>query len=476
MLTDYVVRHYFDEMMETKGVPRKHYDLFYTKINEMSAKELKERYDLAQSDFLFNGITFTVYSGNEGIERTIPFDFVPRIIPQDEWNELEVGLKQRIRALDAFLEDIYHDGHILKDGVVPRDLVVNCPHFFHQMVNTRFPRGKHIFMAGIDLIRDENGNYRVLEDNLRNPSGLSYVFQSRFVMRKTFPEFFQNYSVRPLEQQFSDLLASLQYFSPDGTIDPKVVLLTPGIYNSAYYDHMFLAQQMGIELVEGQDMLVSNRKVYMKTTKGLQQVDVIYRRIDDEFIDPLEFRGDSLLGVPGLMDAYRAGNVSVLNAIGNGVADDKAVYHYVPDMIRYYLNEEPLIQNVETYYLNDPDVRAYVLDHLDELVVKQKNGSGGYGMLIGPHAEPEEIEKFRQLIKQNPDTFIAQPTIKLSRSPSFQTDRFNSCHVDLRAFVFNGDEPKVFPGGLTRVALKKGSLVVNSSQGGGVKDTWVLHD
>ncbi|HET7577890.1 MAG TPA: circularly permuted type 2 ATP-grasp protein [Bacillales bacterium] len=476
MFADYEVDDFYDEMMKTKGVPRKHYQSFFEKVKRMPADELKSRYSLAQSDFLRQGITFTVYSGNEGTERTMPFDFVPKIMPYQEWTQLEAGLTQRIKALDAFLEDVYHEMAILKDGVIPRELIVTCPHFFHQLAGTQVPGGKHIFLAGIDLIRDEEGEYRVLEDNLRNPSGLSYVFQNRYVMRKTFPEFFYDYSVRSLEQQFSNLLAALESFASKGVKDPKIVLLTPGIYNSAYYDHSFLAQQMGIELVEGRDMLVSNRKVYMKTTRGLKRVDVIYRRIDDEFLDPLEFRGDSLLGVAGLMDAYRAGNVSILNAVGNGVADDKAVYHYVPDMIRYYLKEEPLIQNVRTYFLNDPEQRAYVLDHLEELVVKQKNASGGYGMLIGPHADQGELDLFRRLIRQNPDTFIAQPTIKLSRSPAFRTDCFKGCHVDLRAFVINGDEPKIFPGGLTRVALKEGSLVVNSSQGGGAKDTWVLDD
>ncbi|HEX6922627.1 MAG TPA: circularly permuted type 2 ATP-grasp protein [Bacillales bacterium] len=474
MFTTYKIDNFYDEMMEAENTPRKHYETFYSKLRQMSVEDLKSRYEVAQSDFLRQGITFTVYSGNEGTERTMPFDFVPKIMSYNEWAELESGLTQRVKALDAFLEDVYHEGNILKDGVIPREMIVNCPHFFHQLSGVQVPGNKHIFMAGIDLIRDENGEYRVLEDNLRNPSGLSYVFQNRYVMRKVFPEFFYDYSVRSLEQQFSNLLGALESLAPTGVNDPNIVLLTPGIYNSAYYDHSFLAQQMGIEMVEGRDMVVSNRKVYMKTTKGLKRVDVIYRRIDDEFLDPLEFRADSLLGVAGLMDAYRAGNVSILNAIGNGVADDKAIYHYVPDMIRYYLGEEPMIENVKTYFLDDPDQRAYVLDHLNELVVKQKNASGGYGMLIGPHADQGELDTFRRMIKQNPNSFIAQPTIKLSRSPAFKSDHFAGCHIDLRAFIINGQQPKIFPGGLTRVALKEGSLVVNSSQGGGGKDTWVL--
>jgi uncharacterized circularly permuted ATP-grasp superfamily protein len=429
---------------------------------------------VAQQSFLRRGISFTVYDDNNDIERTMPFDFVPKIIPREEWLHIEKGLIQRVKALNLFLSDVYTKQNILEDGIVPRALVLNNPYYCHQVAQEHYKNRNHIFLAGIDLIRDNEGRYLVLEDNLRNPSGLSYVFQNRYCMRKVFPEMFSEYSVRSLERQFSFMLAALEEMAPSLTRPPKVVLLTPGIYNSAYFDHSFLAQQMGIDLVEGRDLVVQDRKVYMKTTKGLKQVDVIYRRIDDEFIDPLEFNPESLLGVPGLVDANRAGNVSILNGLGNGVADDKALYSYVPAIIKYYLNEEPIIDNVKTYLLTDPEQRAYVLDNLNQLVVKPVDGSGGYNMLIGPQANEEQIERFKQLISKKPNSFIAQPTISLSRIPTFYPDGFDGCHVDLRPFVIMGQKPKVIPGGLTRVALKKGSLVVNSSQGGGGKDTWVL--
>nr|WP_246055118.1 circularly permuted type 2 ATP-grasp protein [Pseudalkalibacillus caeni] len=463
-------------MIDKNKQPRTHCYPMYDRLLKMSPEEMEKRHAFAHGDFLRQGITFTVYNDNKGTERTMPFDFVPKVIPQKEWHQIEKGLIQRFEALNMFLDDVYHDQKILKDKVIPRDLIVNCPHFFHQVAHIDVPARQHIFMAGIDLIRDEKGEYRVLEDNLRNPSGLSYVFQNRYVMRKVYPELFYDYSVQSLENQFSKIHASMSYLAPHQNPDPTIVLLTPGVFNSAYYDHSFIAQRSGIELVEGRDLVVQNRSVYMKTSRGLKKVDVIYRRIDDEFLDPLEFREDSLLGVPGLVDAYRAGNVSILNGIGNGVADDKAVYHYVPDMIRYYLGEEPLVKNVDTYLCRDEEQRAYVLEHLDELVVKATNASGGYGMLIGPHATGEEIEKFREQIQINPSEYIAQPTINLSSLPAYKGDRFAACHVDLRVFIFGGETPTVFPGGLTRVALKEGSLVVNSSQGGGAKDTWVLQD
>ncbi|WP_407270984.1 circularly permuted type 2 ATP-grasp protein [Radiobacillus sp. PE A8.2] len=476
MFDTYELEGFFDEMFEDLKHPHTHCQSFYEKLTSLKVADLKARHDLAQQDFLRQGITFTVYSDNQGTERTMPFDFVPKIIPSKDWDDLEKGLKQRFEALNAFLDDVYHDQQILKDGIIPRDLIVNCPHFLHQVSGIDVPRKQHIFIAGIDLIRDKDGEYRVLEDNLRNPSGLSYVFQNRYVMRKVYPEFFFDYSVRSLEQQFSHLHGAMASLAPPQSKNPTIVLLTPGIFNSAYYDHSFLAQQTGIELVEGRDLVVKNRHVYMKTTRGLQKVDVLYRRIDDEFLDPLEFREDSLLGVPGLIDVYRSGNVSILNGIGNGVADDKAVYHYVPDMIRYYLNEEPLIKNVETYLLRDPKQLAYVLDHLSELVVKQTNASGGYNMLIGPHATKQEIEAYRKQIVANPADYIAQPTMKLSRLATFKGEQFAPCHVDLRVYIFGGEDTHVFPGGLSRVALKEGSLVVNSSQGGGAKDTWVLEN
>ncbi|WLD93131.1 circularly permuted type 2 ATP-grasp protein [Alkalihalobacillus sp. AL-G] len=476
MFNTYKTESFFDEMLQEKGRPRKHYQVLHDRLSSLPPDELQHRHEAAQQNFLRQGITFTVYNDQQGSERTIPFDFIPNIIPKHEWRHLEKGLIQRVKALNLFLDDIYNDQQILKDGMIPRDLVVTCSHFYPQATKIKAPRRNHVFMAGIDLIKDEQGEFRVLEDNLRNPSGLSYVFQNRHVMRQIFPDFFQDYNILSLEDQFTHIHDALSSIAPNNAPNPNIVLLTPGVYNSAYFDHSFIAQQLGIELVEGRDLLVRDRTVYMKTTRGLKRVDVIYRRIDDDFLDPLEFLPDSMLGVAGLMDAYRAGNVTICNGVGNGIADDKAIYHYVPSMIRYYLGEEPLIKNVETYFLRDPEQRDYVLANLDKLVVKQTDASGGYNMLIGPHATIEERDRFRKKIEQAPAHFIAQPVVQLSRLPVFRGDRFSGCHIDLRAFVFNGERPHVFPGGLTRVALKEGSLVVNSSQGGGAKDTWVTTD
>ncbi len=475
MLNNYQVHQGYYEMMKAPGNPRSHYENIHQQLNRFSLKDCKDRYELAQMSFLRRGISFTVYDDkDQGTERTMPFDFVPNIIPHDEWSRVEKGLIQRVRALNAFLEDVYGEQQILHDGIVPRDLVVNNPYFCPQIAQPGYANRNHIFLAGIDLIRDQHGEYLVLEDNLRNPSGLSYVFQNRYCMRKVFPEMFQNYSVRSIDNQFTHLYTSLEEQAPKGKSNPRIVLLSPGIFNSAYFDHSFLAQQIGIGLVEGRDLLVQDRKVYMKTTKGLIQIDVIYRRIDDEYLDPLEFRADSMLGVPGLVDANRAGNVSILNGIGNGIADDKALYSYVPSIIRYYLNEEPLINNVKTYILTDPEQKEYVLKNIGELVVKPVDGSGGYDILIGPHATEEQLEVFRQNIIRRPHAYIAQPTISLSTSPTFCNGGFAGRHIDLRPFVIMGKVPRVIPGGLTRVALKEGSLIVNSSQGGGGKDTWIL--
>jgi uncharacterized circularly permuted ATP-grasp superfamily protein len=475
MFKNYRVDQFYDEMMKGTGEPRPHYKNLYEQLNQFALEECKERHELAQQSFLRRGISFTVYDDKDkGTERTMPFDFVPNIIPRNEWIRVEQGLIQRVKALNAFLSDIYNEQNILHDGIIPRNLVVNNSYYCHQIAQPDYAHRQHIFLAGIDLIRDQHGQYLILEDNLRNPSGLSYVFQNRYCMRKVFPETFQNYSVRSIDNQFAHLFSALEELAPKQKSDPRIVLLSPGIFNSAYFDHSFLAQQMGIDLVEGRDLLVQDRKVYMKTTRGLKQIDVIYRRIDDEYLDPLEFRADSMLGVPGLVDANRAGNVAILNGIGNGVADDKAVYSYVPAIIRYYLNEEPILNNVKTYMLTDPEQRQYVLDHIDELVIKPVDGSGGYDILIGPHASDEQLEKFRQNIIQKPHAFIAQPTISLSRIPTFTKGGFAGCHVDLRPFVIMGKTPRVIPGGLTRVALKEGSLIVNSSQGGGGKDTWIL--
>lgn len=469
-----LLEHFFDEMFAEENKPHEHYQSFFRNMSSLDEETIKKRHILAEQDFMRQGITFTVYDNQEGTERTMPFDPLPRIIPLEDWKTIELGLQQRIKALNCFLEDVYTEQKILKDNVIPRELIVTSPHYYYQVYGVKVPKKNHIFIAGIDLIRDEKGNYLVLEDNIRNPSGLSYVFQNRYIMRKLFPELFNQYDLQSLENQIYEMHAALKNIAPNEKENPTIVLLTPGMYNSAYYDHSFLAKQMGIELVESRDLLVKNRVVYMKTTRGLKQIDVIYRRIDDDYLDPLEFKEDSLIGVPGLLDAYRAGNVSIANAIGNGVADDKATYAYVPDMIRYYLKEEPILSNVKTYILTKKEDYQYALAHLDELVFKERNSSGGYNMLIGPHATEAEKEEFRSRIIDNPGNFIAQPTISLSTLPTYTSDGIQSRHVDLRAFVLLNDIPHVVPGGLTRVALKKGSLVVNSSQGGGSKDTWVL--
>ncbi|TGB02684.1 circularly permuted type 2 ATP-grasp protein [Halobacillus salinus] len=479
MLKQYDTGIFYDEMMNTNGTPKRHYQWFYELVEDFSENELREKHETAQLNFLRKGITFTVYSQAGGTERTMPFDFVPIIIPKPQWNKIEEGMKQRLKALNHFLEDIYHDQEIIKAGVVPRGLVENNPYYYKQVQGLDVPLRNHVFLAGVDLIRDENGEYRVLEDNLRNPSGMSYVFQNRYVMRQVYPELFFQHSIETLEHQLSELQQTVMSHVPkqsEGNRSLTAVLLTPGMYNSAYYDHVFLAQQMGIELVEGRDLVVKDDVVYMKTIRGLKRVDIIYRRIDDDFLDPEAFRPDSALGVNGLLRAYKAGNVSILNGIGNGVADDKAMYVYVPEMIRFYLDEEPIIPNVETYFLSDPERMDYVLEHLDELVVKNVGASGGYDMLIGPQSSEEERELFREKIIEKPNQYIAQPTIKLSRAPAYQDGRFYPCHVDLRVFVMNGEKTHVLPGGLSRVALKEGSLVVNSSQGGGGKDTWILSE
>jgi len=475
MFNTYKVKPYFDEMLKETGKPKEHYQRFYDMLHSFSADELKEKHETAQLSFLRQGITFTVYHNNIGAERTMPFDFVPIIIPPEDWETIEKGMIQRSEALNCFLHDVYHEQQIIKDGFIPSELVEDNPYYYAKQVQgITIPLNNHIFLAGIDLIRDENGKYLVLEDNLRNPSGMSYVYQNRYVMRQVYPEFFAKHSVQALEHQMTYLYEAIMDHAPKGVENPCAVLLTPGMHNSAYYDHVFLAQQMGLQLVEGRDLIVTDGIVYMKTIRGLEKVDIIYRRIDDDFLDPAAFREDSTLGVVGLLEAYRQGNVAILNGIGNGVADDKAMYVYVPDMIRYYLNEEPIIDNVKTYRLDDIDQREWVLERLHELVVKNVGASGGYDMLVGPHATSEEIEEFREKIMESPHQYIAQPTIKLSRAPAYQGEEFYPCHVDLRVFVIRGAETHVFPGGLSRVALKKGSLVVNSSQGGGGKDTWVI--
>lgn len=473
----YSTGEFYDEMFAAPGEPRLHYSRIFEKLAGMAPAQFQERRQLADLAFLLQGITFTVYSDGTGTERLFPFDLVPRILPHAEWDRIERGLAQRVVALNLFLQDVYGQQRIFKDGQISRSLVYSCLHFRREMIGVEVQRGIHTHISGIDLVRDPTGEFLVLEDNVRTPSGISYVLENRLVMTRCFPDLFQTHEVLPVNHYPHELCEILSVLSPRGGDQPQMVLLTPGIHNSAYFEHSFVAQQMGIELVEGRDLIVDGRVVYMKTIRGLTRVDVIYRRVDDEFLDPLAFRPDSVLGVPGLMSAYRAGNVTLVNAVGNGVADDKAVYAYVPVFIRYYLGEEPILRNVDTYLCSKPADLAYVLDHLPELVVKTVGESGGYGMLIGPAADRATIEEFRGRIAANPRNYIAQPVIGLSRVPSYDpaTGRIAGRHVDLRPYcLYNGDKVIIVPGGLTRVALQAGSLVVNSSQGGGSKDTWVL--
>jgi uncharacterized circularly permuted ATP-grasp superfamily protein len=466
---------FFDEVISKEGSPRGHYEKMMRRFSQLSLEDIRARRQLMNIFFRNQGITFTVYGVDEGIERIFPFDLIPRIIPSPEWETIERGLIQRITALNEFLSDIYHDQKILKDKVIPPELVLGSKHFRREFVGVRPPLGVYIHVTGSDIIRDDAGRFLVLEDNLRTPSGVSYMLQNRQAMKRAFPVLFDLYKVRPIDNYPQQLLRTLQEISPTPKADPKVVVLTPGIYNSAYFEHSYLAQQMGVQLTEGRDLVVNNNKVYTRTTRGLQRVDVIYRRVDDDFIDPLVFRPDSKLGVAGLINAYRKGNVALANAIGTGVADDKVIYSFVPDIIRYYLGEDPIIDNVETWLASNPKHLKYILANLEQLVVKAANESGGYGMLVGPHSTLDEREKFAEMIVANPRNYIAQPTISLSRHPSFFNDsEIAPCHIDLRPYVLYGKSPSIVPGGLTRVALKRGSLVVNSSQGGGSKDTWVI--
>lgn len=478
LFENYELGDFYDEMFSTPGVPRPHYAKIFEKLRATAAAQFEERRQLADLSFLLQGITFTVYNDGRGMERLFPFDLIPRIIPHSEWDRIERGLAQRVVALNLFLKDVYGHQRILKDRQISRSLVYSCKNFRREMIGIEVPRGIYTHISGIDLIRDsKTGEYLVLEDNVRTPSGISYVLENRLVMTRTFPDAFQTYEVLPVNHYPAELAAILRSLSPRGERDPQIVLLTPGIYNSAYFEHCFLAQQMGVELVEGRDLIVDGGMVYMKTIYGLKRVDVIYRRVDDEYLDPLAFEPDSMLGVPGLMGAYRAGNVALANAIGNGVADDKAIYSYVPTFIRYYLGEDPILQNVRTYVCSKPVDLAEVLDRLPELVVKSVGESGGYGMLIGPMAEQRKVREMRIRIRADPRNYIAQPVIGLSRVPSYHAA--SGCmagrHVDLRPYcLFDGDKVIIIPGGLTRVALQPDSLVVNSSQGGGSKDTWVL--
>jgi uncharacterized circularly permuted ATP-grasp superfamily protein len=445
-------------------------------LTSMPREEIQRRKQEADLSFLNQGITFTVYGQEEGTERIFPYDLLPRIITAAEWARVERGLTQRITALNLFLKDIYNEGRILKDNVVPRELVYSCPQFRRQMCGLQVPRNVYVAICGTDLIRLENGEFVVLEDNLRVPSGVSYMLTNRRVMKRIFPRLFQQYNVRPIENYTQVLLGTLRSLAPEGRPEPNIVLLSPGVFNSAYFEHAYLARQMGIELVEGRDLVVHDNVCYMRTTSGLRRVDVIYRRVDDDFIDPLAFRADSILGVAGLFNAYRAGNVTLANAFGTGLADDKALYAFVPDIIHYYLHEDPILQNVKTFLCYLDKEREHVLANLDKMVVKAVGESGGYGMLIGPHASVKEREAFAEKIRANPRNYIAQPTISFSRAPCLIGDELQPRHVDLRPYVLYGDKVTIVPGGLTRVALTKGSLVVNSSQGGGSKDTWVLSE
>ena len=471
---DYDIGEFYDEMFDASGIPRPGAKPLVRRLEALEQEELIAFQHAAEKALLQMGITFNVYGDEEGTERIFPFDIIPRIIPADEWETIENGLRQRIYALNLFIEDVYNDQKILKDRVIPEDLIRSSKSFRPQCQGLKPPRGIWCHVTGTDLVRHADGQFYVLEDNLRCPSGVSYVLENRQVLKRTFPKVFQATPIRPVEDYPNRLLEMLEYIAPQTGTQATAALLTPGIYNSAYYEHSFLARQMGIDLVEGRDMIVDGGKVNMCTTRGLNHVDVIYRRIDDDFLDPSTFRTDSVLGVPDIMQAYRDGRVALANAPGTGIADDKVIYAYTPEIIKYYLQEDPILPIVPTYICSDDKQRKHVLANLDSLVVKSANESGGYGMLVGPHATADEREEFDGLIRKSPREYMAQPTIMLSRVPTITEDAFEGRHVDLRPYIIYGKDIYVMPGGLTRVALRKGSLVVNSSQGGGSKDTWVL--
>ncbi|MFN9774308.1 MAG: circularly permuted type 2 ATP-grasp protein [Burkholderiales bacterium] len=462
----------FDEMLDAARVPRPHYAAYADWLASMTPEHMAGK--RAEADLIFRriGITFSVYGDEGGTERLIPSDVVPRIIAADEWDRLEQGLVQRVTAINRFLADIYHGQEILKAGLIPEDQILANDQFAVAMIGTRVPRDVYAHIVGVDIVRHGDGSYYVLEDNLRVPSGVSYMLSNRKMMMRLFPDLFRRYHVRPVEHYPALLLQTLRAAAESDS--PTVVLLTPGRFNSAYFEHAFLAQQMGVELVEGQDLFVKDACVFMRTTDGPKRVDVIYRRLDADFLDPLAFRPDSMLGVPGLLAAYRLGNVVICNAVGTGVADDKSIYPYVPDMVRFYLGEEPILKNVPTWQCRKAEDLAHVLANLKDLVVKEVHGAGGYGMLVGPTSTKAEIEQFRQVLQANPGNYIAQPTLALSSCPTFVEEGVAPRHIDLRPFVLVGRETRIVPGGLTRVALRRGSLVVNSSQGGGTKDTWVV--
>jgi uncharacterized circularly permuted ATP-grasp superfamily protein len=472
--TNYSSEGYFDEMIAEDGRPRAAAWLLAKDIETLPDGELELRQESAERALVQAGITFNVYSDSQGVEKTLPFDLIPRIVGKDEWKQIERGLRQRITALNLFIDDIYHEQKILKDAVIPREIILSSRGFRTQCIGWNPPRGIWCHITGTDLVRHRDGKIYVLEDNLRCPSGVSYVLENRRLMKKLFPEVFSAARIRPVSNYPHQLRDVLEYLAPEGQTSPRVVLLSPGTYNAAYFEHSFLAQQMGVELVEGSDLVVHDGYVWMRTTQGFERVDVIYRRIDDDFLDPETFNTDSMLGVPGLMKVYEAGNIALANAPGTGVADDKVIYAYVPRIIRYYMGEEPIIPNVQTYICAEDNDLAFVIEHMSELVVKAANESGGYGMLVGPHATSNTIEAFKDKVRANPRNYIAQPTLSLSRVPTICAGHLEGRHVDLRPYILYGKDVFVLPGGLTRVALRKGSLVVNSSQGGGTKDTWVL--
>ena len=465
----------YDEMFQPNGAPREHSRELHQALLDLSVEEANGIQERVTRSFSNEGISFQVYGDTEGEERIIPVDCVPRVVTADDWRFLDKGLTQRLKALNLFLEDIYNDARIIEDGVIPADMVLGCPQYRTEMKGFSAPHGTWVAVCGTDLVRTNDG-FRVLEDNLRVPSGVSYMIANRKAVKASMRRLYRSSRVQEVEHYGQTLLTTLRELAPGGKSDPCIVLLTPGVYNSAFYEHMFLAHEIGAELVEGRDLLVDDGFVYMRTTTGLRRVDVVYRRVDDDFIDPLVFRPDSLLGVPGLLHAYKRGNVALANAPGTGVADDKSVYVYVPDMVRYYLHEEPILSNVDTYMCRRPEDLEYTLDNLQDLVVKRVGESGGYGMLIGPHSTPEERDEYAKQVRANPPDFISQPVLALSRAPCLIDGQFEPRHVDLRPFVLTGRETRIVPGAFCRVALRRGSLVVNSSQGGGGKDLWVLGD
>jgi uncharacterized circularly permuted ATP-grasp superfamily protein len=475
MLQNYKPFAHYDELLDEKGGTRPHYRKFRSLLDGIPAEEFGRRRQSVDLAFLRQGITFNVYGDEQGAEKIFPFDLIPRIISAGEWEYLERGLVQRITALNLFLHDIYHEQKILKDGIIPPFYILSGKHFRREFVNFKVPKDIYVHVCGTDLIRGAKGEWMVLEDNARCPSGVSYLLENRRAMKRSFSGMFESIGVRPVEHYPQELLKMLQHIAPAGVADPTIVLLTPGAFNSAYFEHTYLARQMGIEIVEGRDLMVRDESVFMRTTKGLQQVHVIYRRIDDDFLDPTVFRKDSALGVPGIVRAYRKGNVSLANSIGTGIGDDKVMYYFIPRIIKYYLQQDPIIPNVPTYLASEEADRKYILENLDQLVVKAANESGGYGMLMGPKASKEEIAKFREQIIADPRNYIAQPMVMLSQHPTYVDGEFEGRHIDLRPYVIYGEKITIVPSGLTRVALRKGSLVVNSSQGGGSKDTWVLY-